>query len=159
MFTVQDPIAHRDLRAPTAHVYSLTNTRSYEQHIDECTDLLFGVIRDVEGRDDVNYTHFFAWYTFDVITAISYQKRSGFLEARSDVGRWIEGVDVQSAYLAYVGQFPQLHRWLYGNRFFVKALMYLMPDLPDPLADIHAVSATESFCQQYQANPYTENRY
>lgn len=139
MFTVIDPVEHRDLRAPTAQVYSMTNIRNYEQHIDECTDIFFGLLKDVEGRDDVDFTRFFNWYTFDAITAITYQTRMGFLETRSDVKRMGEGIDIQAIYFAYVGQFPQLHKFLYDNRLFVKAVQWLFPDLPDPLADIHRV--------------------
>jgi hypothetical protein len=140
MFTVLDPAGHRDLRAPTAQVYSMTNLRSYEQHIDECTDIFFGLLKDVDGRDDVDFTKFFNWYTFDAITAITYQSRFGFLEARSDINNMMAGIDVQSIYFAYVGQFPHLHRFLYDNRLFVKFVKWLAPDFPDPLADIHSVS-------------------
>ena len=139
MFTVIDNVEHRDLRAPLAQIYSMTNTRNYEQHIDECTNMFFDILKDVQDREDMDFTHFFNWYTFDVITAITYQERMGFLEARADVNKMIEGIDIQAVYFAYIGQFPHLHRFLYGNRFFVKAMQWLMPDLPDPLADIHRV--------------------
>src|ERR1700754_4040734 len=140
MFTVLDPVEHRDLRAPTARVYSMTNIRNYEPHIDECTRIFFGLLQEGDGRSDVDFTKFFNWYTFDAITAITYQSRMGFLEARSDVNSMMEGIDIQALYFAYVGQFPHLHRFLYDNRIFVKACQWLFPDLPDPLADIHNVS-------------------
>ena len=139
MFTTLDQMAHRDLRAPTAQVYSMTNIRSYEQHIDECTNIFFGILKDHDGRNDVDFTQFFNWYTFDVITAITYQSRMGFLEARADVYRMMEGIDVQAVYFAYVGQFPWLHKYLYDNRLFVRAVQWLTPEFPDPLADIHTV--------------------
>ncbi|KAJ9603636.1 hypothetical protein H2200_011822 [Cladophialophora chaetospira] len=143
MFTVIDPVEHRDLRAPTAQVYSMTNIRNYEQHIDECTDIFFDILKDLDGREDQDFTHFFNFYTFDVITAITYQKRMGFLKARSDVYRMLEGIDVQALYFAYVGQFPHLHKFLYGNRAFIKFVQWLAPNMPDPLADLHRQVAIE----------------
>lgn len=139
MFTILDNVGHRDLRAPTAQVYSMTNLRNYELHIDECTKIFFELLKDADGREDFDFTKYFNWYTFDAITAITYQSRMGFLEARTDVNRMMEGIDVQAAYFAYVGQFPALHSYLYDNRLFVKLVQWLNPDFPDPLADIHNV--------------------
>lgn len=140
MFTALGPTEHKDLRAPTAQVYSMTNLRHYEQHIDECTNIFFGLLKDADGRTDVDFTKYFNWYTFDAITAITYQSRFGFLDARSDINRMMEGIDVQALYFAYVGQFPHLHQILYDNRYFVGLVKWLFPDFPDPLADIHNVS-------------------
>lgn len=145
MFTVLDPTGHRGLRAPTAQVYSLTNLRNYEPHIDECTDLLFDLLKDSDGRDDIDFTKYFNWYTFDAITAITFQSRMGFLEARTDLNRMMEGIDVQAMYFAYVGQFPALHKLLYDNRYFVRAVQWLCPNFPDPLADLHNVSTLLCF--------------
>lgn len=145
MFTALDPVEHRDLRAPTAQVYSMTNLRNYEPHLNECTGIFLDILKEVDGRDDVDVS--FNWYTFDAITAITYQSRMGFLEARSDVNRMMEGIDIQAAYFAYVGQFPHLHRYLYDNRFFVKAVQWLFPNFPDPLADLHNVSPFKPACR------------
>lgn len=121
----------------------MTNIRNYEQHIDACTSLMFDLIKDVDGSTNIDFTQYFNWYTFDAITSITYQTRMGFLEARSDVNKIMQGIDIQAIYFAYVGQFPRLHRYLYDNRIFVKAVKWLFPNMPDPLADIHHVSVLD----------------
>lgn len=73
------------------------------------------------------------WYAFDVIGAITFQQRFGFLEKREDVLGMISSIDSALRYAALAGQIPAVHHWLMGNRWVAK-LLATQPffSIPDP---------------------------
>jgi hypothetical protein len=95
MFTAVSPALHKALRSPTAQVYSMTNLRNYEKHANECTEIFIALMKELEGQK-VDLTHYFQWYAFDVVSSITFQRRLGFLETRSDVFGMIEFSDVSA---------------------------------------------------------------
>ena len=119
-------------------VFSMTNLRNYEQPVDECTEVLMRMLNDVEGQA-IDFTEWFQWYAFDVISNITFQKRLGFLDKKDDVLGMIRGQRFSSQYLAVIGQLPWLHPYLMGNRRLVKQLLKLRPDAPDPLGTLFTV--------------------
>ncbi|KIX09126.1 uncharacterized protein Z518_00204 [Rhinocladiella mackenziei CBS 650.93] len=135
MFTAVDPGLHKVLRNPTAQVYSMTNVRSYEQHIDDCTKIFLDILKQVEGQA-LDFTDYFHWYAFDVVASITYHRRLGFLDARGDVHGMIKGQEALLPYLAIIGQLPYLHPYLFGNRHMIALMQRLFPSLPDPLGDL-----------------------
>lgn len=122
---------HRMLRSATTQVYSLTNLRNYEPHVDECTELFLGILRKYEGRpvDVCDYIH---WYAFDVIAAITFQKRLGFLDNEGDVRGMVATRSFSAKYFAFAGQLPWVHPYLLGNRRMMAFLGKFYPDMPDP---------------------------
>ncbi len=139
MFTAVDPQLHRQLRSPTVQVFSMTNLRNYEQSVDDCTEILMRMLHEADGRA-LDYTEWFQWYAFDVISSITWQRRLGFLESRDDVLGMIRGQKFSSTYFAIVGQLPWLHPYLMGNRRLVKLLLKIFPDQPDPMGTLFTVS-------------------
>lgn len=59
---------------------------------------------------------------FDVIGAITFHRRFGFIEKQKDVKDMIRGIDIGLKYAGIVGQVPALHRWLLGNNSVAKFL-------------------------------------
>ncbi|KAK6383591.1 hypothetical protein LTS17_002883 [Exophiala oligosperma] len=131
MFTAVDPGLHRALRAPTVQVFSMTNLRNYEKPIDECTEILMKMLHDVDGQV-IDYTEWFQWYAFDVISSITFQSRLGFLEKMGDVDEMFEGSSTFAYYFGVLGQLPWLHPYLLGNQLLLKVMTTLFPDAPDP---------------------------
>ncbi len=139
MFTAVDPAQHRMLRAPTVQVFSMTNLRNYEQPVDECTEILMKKLSEVEGQA-IDFTEWFQWYAFDVISSITFQSRLGFLEKKGDVLGMMEGGHFIAYYFGVVGQVPWLHWYLLGSQTFMKLYKKLAPDAPDPMGDLFTVS-------------------
>lgn len=138
MFTAVDPTLHRSLRAPTVQVFSMTNLRNYEQPVDECTEILMRMLNEVDGQD-VDFTEWFQWYAFDVISSITFQSRLGFLERNGDVMRMLEGGDFFGLYFGVLGQIPWIHSYLLGSPTFMKVYKTLMPNAPDPTGELFTV--------------------
>ncbi|KAJ5678347.1 cytochrome P450 [Penicillium maclennaniae] len=74
------------------------------------------------------------WYAFDVIGAITFQRRFGFMEKREDVIGMIAGLEAGLRYAGVVSQIPRLHHWFLGN-IWVAKFMAAQPfvKMPDPL--------------------------
>ena len=139
MFTVRDSKQHRVLRSATAQVYSMTNLRHYEPHVDECVSIFTELIKKHEGEaiDMVEYVHWFAW---DVIASITFQKRFGFLDNQGDVLGLAANRKLSAQYLALMGQVPWLHPYLLGNRRMMQLIHMLFPKAPDPHGTLFKVS-------------------
>jgi hypothetical protein len=88
---------------------------------------------DLEGRA-VDLRAWLQWYAFDVIGAITFRHRFGFMEEQKDVKNTIAGIDAVLPYAGIVGQIPALHPWLAGNEKLMRLLARIpFLDIPDPL--------------------------
>ena len=139
MFTARDPQHHKVLRSATAQVYSMTNLRNYEAHVDECTELFLGILKKHEGQT-MDVTEYIHWYAFDVIAAITFQKRLGFLDHGKDMLGLVATRTFSAKYFAFAGQVPWVHPYLLGNRRMMGLLAKLYPDTPDPHGTLFGVS-------------------
>jgi hypothetical protein len=119
----------------------MTNLRNYEQPVDECTEILMQKLGEVEGQA-VDFTEWLQWYTFDVISSITFQTRLGFLEKKGDVHGLIEGGHFFAFYFGVIGQLPWLHRYLLGSLTFTKVYKMFAPDAPDTLRNLFTVSVS-----------------
>ncbi|KIV90486.1 hypothetical protein PV10_07788 [Exophiala mesophila] len=137
MFTVRDFKQHRLLRSATTQVYSMTNLRNYEPHVDECTRIFIELMKKKQGKpvDVVTYVH---WYAFDVIASITFQKRLGFLDNEGDVLGMVSTRTFSAKYFAFIGQVPWLHQYLLGNRRMVLLMKKMFPNTPDPHGTLFA---------------------
>lgn len=133
MFTVRDPIAHQALRRPVAQKFSMSSIKSLEPFADECTGIFIDAMRDLEGQQ-VDIGAWLQWYAFDVIGAITFQRRFGFMEKREDVQGMIGGLEAGLCYGGVAGQVPWLHSWTMGN-LWVGKLLAAQPfiNVPNPL--------------------------
>lgn len=121
LFTTRDPIHHRALKKPVAGKFSMTSIRTLEPLVDECSEIFAQSMSDLEGQV-VDLGVWLQWYAFDVIGAITFNRRFGFMEDRKDVMNMISSIEMGLKYASIVGQVPYLHPWLVGNQFLMKNL-------------------------------------
>ncbi|KAJ5719166.1 cytochrome P450 [Penicillium malachiteum] len=109
---------------------------SFEPFADECKKIFFDSIKDLEGQR-VDLGACLQWYAFDVIGAITFQQRFGFMEQRKDVQNMIADLEVGLRYAGVAGQVPSLHSWIIGDIWVGKFLaMQPFVHAPDPLRTI-----------------------
>jgi hypothetical protein len=121
----------------------MTNLRSYEEYVDECTKIFIDAMRDLEG-ESVDLSKWLQWYAFDVIASITFQRRFGFMEQRQDIDNMIRDLDLGGGYIKVVSQFPGLHPWLVGNKTLMGFMERLFGELPDALARFMRVSTASA---------------
>ncbi|KAJ5629935.1 cytochrome P450 [Penicillium herquei] len=144
MFSVRDPATHQALRRPVAQKFSMSSIKSLEPFADECTKIFIDSMKDLEGQR-VDLGEWLQWYAFDVIGAITFQQRFGFMEQRKDVQNMIADLEVGLQYAGIVGQVPSLHSWMIGNIWVGKFLaMQPFVHAPDPLRSMVQASITLS---------------
>ncbi|KIX08689.1 uncharacterized protein Z518_03346 [Rhinocladiella mackenziei CBS 650.93] len=148
LFSTRDPSYHKNLKKPVAQLFSMTNTRNYEDYADECTKIFIDAMTDLQGQS-VDLSVWLQWYAFDVIALITFQRKFGFMEQRRDVDHMIKNLEFALQYAKLVGQFPFLHRWLVGNKTFMRTLERLCGELPDPLSRF--VEITEDEIARYDS--------
>lgn len=140
MFSVRDPVSHQALRRSVAQKFSMSSIKAMELFADECTNIFIQAMQDLEGQA-VDLGVWLQWYAFDVIGAITFQRRFGFLEMRQDILGMISGIDTALKYAGIIGQVPAFHPWLMGNHWVVKFLAAQpFVEVPDPLRTIVQVS-------------------
>lgn len=145
MFSVRDPIEHSELRRPVASKFSMSAIKTQESFADDCIDIFSQSMKDLEGQT-IDLGEWVQWYAFDVIAAITFNRRFGFMEERQDIGHMIGDIESVLRYSAIIGQIPEWHRWLMGNKWFVM-LLTIQPffRVPNPFQTIVEVSTCLSF--------------
>lgn len=115
IFSTRDETAHRALKRPVAHAYSMSTMFELEPLADTCIKIFEQKLDAMQGKDvDLGkWLHFFGW---DVISSIAFSNRLGFMEQEKDVGGIIRAVESRQTYSCIVGEAPILHRMLLGNR-------------------------------------------
>ncbi|RDH36020.1 cytochrome P450 [Aspergillus welwitschiae] len=147
MFSVRDPAQHRALRRPVAQKFSMSSVKLMEPLVNECNEIFLRAMRSLEGQP-VDLSTWLQWYAFDVIGAISFQRRFGFMEEQRDINGMIGAIDSGLHYASIIGQIPAVHPWLMGSRVVAKVLeMQPFFDIPNPLRTI--VEYTQECMEQY----------
>lgn len=131
MFSTQDPAYHKALKQPVASKFSMSSIKSFEPYVDQCTDIFIAKMYKRAG-EVVDLSEWCQYYAFDVIGAITFQYRFGFMEQGNDVDGMMAAIWMGLTYAGIVGQMPELHPYLLGNARLVKLLasMGFMPDNP-----------------------------
>ncbi|CEJ53816.1 hypothetical protein PMG11_00157 [Penicillium brasilianum] len=128
MFTTRDPVYHKHLKSSVSQIFSMTNMKNFEVYADECTQIFMDAMLTLEGQS-LDFSNWLQWYAFDVISAITFQRRFGFMEQRRDVDGMIGKIDIGLQYVKIIGQLPLLIPLLRGaslNRHFQR--LNLLPD-------------------------------
>jgi cytochrome P450 len=118
LFSTQDPDEHKRFKRPVAQKFSMTSMRSMEYLVDPCGKIFTDAMVELQG-EVVDLGEWLQWYAFDVIGAITFSKRFGFMESRKDLGDVMVGLDVLTKYGSMAGQISWLTRlsesvWLRG---------------------------------------------
>ncbi|KAI8649179.1 hypothetical protein NCS57_01454100 [Fusarium keratoplasticum] len=153
MFTTTDPQEHKALKRPVAQKFSMSSLRTLEYLVDPCSDIFTKAMLDLQGQV-VDLGEWAQWYAFDVIGAITFSRRFGFMENRKDVKDIISGIELGLAYAGIIGQVPWLHRYLLGNLTLRRILNRL--GAPDPIAI--ATEMVSDCIREYDSQPYSSER-
>lgn len=115
MFSLRDEKAHKAFKRPVANAYSMSSMVELEP----MTDLCIKILEDKLGllhNQSINFGNWLHWYSFDVITSITFSNRLGFMDQEKDVNGIIDAIEGRLVYNSIVGQTPSLHKILLGNR-------------------------------------------
>ncbi|PSS28479.1 hypothetical protein M430DRAFT_92974 [Amorphotheca resinae ATCC 22711] len=116
MFSTPDPVQHKALKQAVSNKYSLSALREFEPKVNECTNIFVSNMREYASCNQiVDFNAWLQWYAFDVIGAISFNRRFGFMDERRDVRDIIAGIEAGLWYGCIIGQVPEFHPWLLGN--------------------------------------------
>lgn len=142
MFSVRNPAEHQKLRRSVAQKFSMSSIKSLEPFADECSKIFIDAMEDLQGQR-VDLGQWLQWYAFDVIGAITFQQRFGFMEQRKDVQNMISDLEAGLQYAGIVSQVPALHSLMIGN-IWVGKFLAAQPfvDAPDPLRTMVQVRLT-----------------
>jgi Cytochrome P450 len=143
MFSTSSTSQHAAMKRAVASKYSISSLQSLEPQVDSCTELFISIMHEYADLDKVvDLGEWLQWYAFDVIGAITFNKKFGFMDKRKDIKSIIEGIENGLIYMSVIGQVPELHPWLMGNQ----TLMRWLSNIPavregDPLRKIVQVSS------------------
>lgn len=140
MFSTRDVEEHKHLKRSVAQKYAMTSIRTMEYLVDPCSKIFLDAMTDLQGQV-IDLGAWVQWYAFDVIGAITFSRRYGFMEERKDVHNVIAGIETGLAYGALVGQIPHLHGLLLGNLTSRKILAKLTGGVGDPIPTVTRVCA------------------
>lgn len=121
MFSTTDPAYHKALKQPVSQKFSMTSIRSFESYVDQCSDIFTTEMRKKVGQR-VELADWCQYYAFDVIGAITFQRRFGFMEQGRDVDNMMAAIWKVLTYAGIIGQIPELHPWLLGNPLLISIL-------------------------------------
>jgi hypothetical protein len=130
MFTTRSPEEHKALKRPVAQKFSMTSLKTLEYLVDPCNEIFTASMKEMQGQV-VDLGVWVQWYAFDVIGAITFSKRFGFMEYREDVKDVLSGIDLGLRLGGILGQVPMLNRFSLGSKTFRNVLSHL--SLPDPI--------------------------
>lgn len=115
LFTDQNIKRHNETRKRFQHMYSMSSLVTYEHYVDVCNDIFVTRLNELcESKQTFDMGHWFQCYAFDVIGAITYSKRFGFLDAGEDVGQNMKMLQTAMVYSTCVGVYPWAHPTLYA---------------------------------------------
>lgn len=153
MFTAIDPAEHKALKRPVAQKFSMSSVRTLEYLVDPCTNIFTEAMVSLEGQV-VDLGVWAQWYAFDVIGAITFEQRFGFMEKREDIGNVIGGIEILLKYAGIVGQVPFLHNYLLGSVAVRRMLAILIPSFNDPVSIVMEMVLKQ--IKEYDANDQAE---
>lgn len=127
VFSIRNEKQHKALKRPVANAYSMSALVELEPMTDECIAILQRKLEDKQGQQ-IDLGEWLQWFSFDVITTITFSNRLGFMEQEKDVSGIINAIEGRLAYNAVIGEAPLLNKFLLGNRL-VESLANYVPAL------------------------------
>lgn len=117
VFNTRDEALHKQIKSPIAPLYSLSNTISYEVHVDQVLDVMFNQLdsRFVETERTFDLGNWLQYFAFDVMGTLTFSKRYGLLEQGHDVNGMLETIWNFMIDAAPFTQIPWLDDWWRKN--------------------------------------------
>lgn len=85
-----------------------------EPMTDSCIEILQRKLDGMQGKD-IDFGEWLQWFSFDVITSITFSNCMGFMEQERDLQGIIDAIEGRLAYNSVIGQVPSMHKYLLGN--------------------------------------------
>jgi cytochrome P450 len=149
VFSIRDEATHRALKRPVANAYSMSTMVELEPLTDTCISIFSDKLLGMAARD-IDLGEWLHWFSFDVITSITFSNRLGFMEREEDVSGIIDALEGRQFYNSIVGQAPSLHGFLLGNPI-VAALANQIPALARLNSARFIVQFAAKQLQRYQS--------
>jgi len=115
-FSIRSHKAHRALKRQVGAAFSMSSILEMEALVDKAmqsfTQKLDGLL-----DQDIDFGAWLHWFSFDVISVLTFSKPLGFLEEEKDIDGIISALEDRQAYNAVIGEIPVLHNVLLGSRF------------------------------------------
>ncbi|KAK1449429.1 hypothetical protein CMEL01_08744 [Colletotrichum melonis] len=124
LFSVIDPVEHKRMKRNVAPAFSMSALMALEEFVDSTVTLFIQCMDELaiapsvppsQRKDPINMVEWFQWYAFDVVGELSFSRRLGFLDTKSDVGNMTKVLDSFIQYASTVAMMPELHKVLFGN--------------------------------------------
>ena len=119
-----------------------------EPLIDTCISILLQKLAGISNHD-IDLGQWLHWFSFDVITSITFSNRLGFMEREEDISGIIDAIEGRLFYNSVIGQAPSLHSVLLGNPI-VAALANKIPSLARLNSARSIVSFAAKQLERYQ---------
>ncbi|OCL15320.1 cytochrome P450 family protein [Glonium stellatum] len=114
LFTTRSIFHHTIQRRKYATSHSMSTLVGYEGFVDECGRILSRRFEELSGANLViNSGEWMQYYAFDIIGAITFSKRFGFLNNGEDIGGLIQANDNRRMCATLAGIYPSLHPLLF----------------------------------------------
>ncbi|KOS22719.1 Pisatin demethylase [Escovopsis weberi] len=128
----------------------MSSIKAMEPFADECTEIFIRSMIEMQG-EAIDLGMWLQWYAFDVISAITFRRRLGFMEQKRDIENMIHDIAEGFEFTAIVGQIPQtlLSDLLRARTWLAHYIPFLEPR--NPLRSV--VDFTEHCISEYDRNP------
>ncbi|KAG0650381.1 Aldehyde dehydrogenase [Hyphodiscus hymeniophilus] len=124
VFSIRSEKQHKALKRPVANAYSMSALVELEPMTDECISIMQRKLDGKQGQE-LDFGEWLQWFSFDVITTITFSNRLGFMEQEEDVSGIINAIEGRLAYNSVIGEAPVLNKILLGNRFVGSIANYI----------------------------------
>ncbi|RFU27323.1 hypothetical protein B7463_g9022, partial [Scytalidium lignicola] len=114
VFSIRDEKEHKALKRPVANAYSMSALVELEPMTNDCITILQKKLDGMQGKE-IDFGEWLQWFSFDVITSITFSNRLGFMEQEKDISGIINAIEGRLAYNSVVGEAPVLNRFLLGS--------------------------------------------
>ncbi|KAL8784003.1 MAG: hypothetical protein Q9213_004254 [Squamulea squamosa] len=110
LFSTQDEKYHARLRKSVNGAFSMSALVQYEPFVDDATVKFLEQTEALFASRHANcdFAQWLQWYAFDVIGAITYSRRHGFIDNAADMDGMVNYLGRLFSYVAPIGQIPFL---------------------------------------------------
>ncbi|RYP42624.1 hypothetical protein DL768_010307 [Monosporascus sp. mg162] len=93
----------------------MSSLLSYEPYVNECIDIFIDrMLHLSRSGDAIDMVHWFQCFAFDIMGAITYSSRFGFLDRGEDIEGVLKALDRSMVYSTLVGIYAWAHPYLYA---------------------------------------------
>ncbi|KAF2996518.1 hypothetical protein E8E13_006109 [Curvularia kusanoi] len=154
IFATTSDVLHRQMKRPIASFYSMTNILAYEPLVDDTIRVFVDQLQERYALTGTpcDLSDWLQYYAFDVIGAVTFSTRIGFLERGRDIDNAMEGIWRRFRYFALIGQIPWLD-WFWDKN---PILNKIFPAKSSPIAKF-AMQLTGKRLEQLRHNSFPIN--